>query len=76
MLMPHPAFLTDLVSRYETLSARHAEDRSTQTRQRLDDISYTLCIATGTRDIDSALTSARRYLTDVAPEAASPALGA
>ncbi|MFH8291980.1 DUF5133 domain-containing protein [Streptomyces sp. NPDC018059] len=74
--MPHPAFLTDLVSRYETLSALHAEDRSAQTRQRLDDISYTLCIATGTRDIDSALTSARRYLADVSSEAASPALGA
>ncbi|WP_030326065.1 DUF5133 domain-containing protein [Streptomyces sp. NRRL B-3229] len=62
MLMAHPVLLTDLLERYEALRVLHAEDGSVEARQRLEDVSYTLCIATGTRDIDSALTAARRQL--------------
>ncbi|MFJ9008487.1 DUF5133 domain-containing protein [Streptomyces canus] len=67
MLMAHPALLTDLLERYEALRVLHAEDGS-GARQRLEDVSYTLCIATGTRDIDSALTAARRQLSGARPD--------
>ncbi|WP_326687481.1 MULTISPECIES: DUF5133 domain-containing protein [unclassified Streptomyces] len=62
MLMAHPAVLLDLVAEYETLDALHAEDGSPEARQRLDDIAYTLCVSTGTRDIDAALVAARHRL--------------
>ncbi|MDT0382115.1 DUF5133 domain-containing protein [Streptomyces sp. DSM 42041] len=62
MLMAHPAVLIDLVAQYEALQALHAEDGSAEARQRLDDIAYTLCVATGTRDVDAALIAARHQL--------------
>ena len=68
MLMAHPALLTDLLERYEALSVLHAEEGSAGARQRLEDVSYTLCIATGTRDIDSALAAARRQLSGARPD--------
>ncbi|MET9801580.1 DUF5133 domain-containing protein [Streptomyces sp. NPDC006368] len=68
MLMPHPAVLADLVERYETLRALHAEKATDpETRQRLDDVAYTLCVATGTRDVRSALAAARRQLDRTKP---------
>jgi hypothetical protein len=68
MLMAHPAVLADLLTQYETLQARNAEDGSPEARRRLDDVTYTLCVATGTREIEAALTAARRRLTDSRPE--------
>ncbi|MFC8008525.1 DUF5133 domain-containing protein [Streptomyces olivaceus] len=68
MLMAHPAVLAELLEQYATLHALHAEDDSAQTRQRLDDVSYTLCIATATRDIDAALAAARHQLPGARPE--------
>ncbi|MEU1042387.1 DUF5133 domain-containing protein [Streptomyces sp. NPDC005551] len=62
MLMAHPAVLADLISQYEALSALHAEDGNEEARRRVDDVTYTLCVATGTRDIDSALVAARNRL--------------
>ncbi|THA25732.1 DUF5133 domain-containing protein [Streptomyces sp. RKND-216] len=68
MLMAHPAVLEKLVEQYETLRALHAEEGSDKARQRLDDVSYTLCIATGTQDIDAALIAARHHLPGARPE--------
>jgi hypothetical protein len=68
MLLAHPAVLADLVSQYETLRALHAEEGSPEARQRLDDVSYTLCVATGTRDIDAALIAARHRLPGARPQ--------
>ncbi|MBW8820158.1 DUF5133 domain-containing protein [Streptomyces sp. NPDC086033] len=68
MLMAHPALLTDLLERYEALRVLHAEEGSAGARQRLEDVSYTLCIATGTRDVDSALAAARRQLSGARPD--------
>ncbi|GEB50057.1 MULTISPECIES: DUF5133 domain-containing protein [Streptomyces] len=62
MLLAHPAVLTDLVHQYEALEALHAEDGGPEARQRLDDLAYTLCITTGTRDVDAALLAARHRL--------------
>jgi hypothetical protein len=60
MLMAHPVVLRNLVDQYEALALLHAEDGSAAARQRMDDVAYSLCVATGTRDIDAALATARR----------------
>ncbi|EST21679.1 hypothetical protein N566_27265 [Streptomycetaceae bacterium MP113-05] len=68
MLMAHPAVLEKLVEQYQTLRGLHAEDGGEKARQRLDDVSYTLCIATGTQDVDAALIAARHHLPGARPE--------
>ncbi|MEU2773594.1 DUF5133 domain-containing protein [Streptomyces sp. NPDC007162] len=62
MLMAHPAVLMNLVEQYETLRALNADDGSEEVRCRMADIAYTLCVATGTKDIDAALIAARHRL--------------
>ncbi|GAA2362112.1 MULTISPECIES: DUF5133 domain-containing protein [Streptomyces] len=62
MLMAHPAVLRNLVQQYETLRALNAEEGSPEVRQRMDDVAYTLCVSTGTRDVDAALIAARHRL--------------
>ncbi|MFF7178334.1 DUF5133 domain-containing protein [Streptomyces sp. NPDC008121] len=62
MLMAHPAVLSNLIEQYTTLRMLHAEDGSEEVRQRMDDIAYTLCVSTGTRDVDAALIAARHRL--------------
>ncbi|MFJ1555241.1 DUF5133 domain-containing protein [Streptomyces mirabilis] len=62
MLMPHPAVLRNLVEQYVTLRTLHAEDGGTEVRRRMDDVAYTLCVSTGTRDVDAALVAARHRL--------------
>ncbi|MFG3203830.1 DUF5133 domain-containing protein [Streptomyces sp. NPDC048192] len=68
MLMAHPAVLTNLIEQYETLRILHAEDGSPEVRQRMDDVAYTLCVSTGTRDIDAALIAARHRLPGARPQ--------
>jgi hypothetical protein len=63
MLMAHPAVLKDLVERYETLRILHAEGGSAEALRRMEDVTYTLCVSTGTRDIDDALAAARGRLS-------------
>ncbi|MEU0053746.1 DUF5133 domain-containing protein [Streptomyces sp. NPDC006184] len=62
MLMAHPAVLTNLIEQYETLRILHAEEGSPEVRRRMDDVAYTLCVSTGTRDIDAAVVAARHRL--------------
>ncbi|OUD04026.1 DUF5133 domain-containing protein [Streptomyces swartbergensis] len=64
MLRAHPSLLRELVERCESLRRRLASDGSAQTRRQLDDASYTLCVVTGTRQLDTALDMARRQLAD------------
>ncbi|MET9173653.1 DUF5133 domain-containing protein [Streptomyces misionensis] len=68
MLMAHPAVLKDLIAQYEALALLGAEESTPGARQRLADISYTLCVATGTRDVDMALIAARHRLSGARPE--------
>ncbi|MBT2505699.1 DUF5133 domain-containing protein [Streptomyces sp. ISL-98] len=63
MLMAHPEVLRKLVGQYETLKKLYAETGSAGTRRRMDDVAYTLCVSTGTRDVDTALVTARRQLS-------------
>ncbi|NEA67868.1 DUF5133 domain-containing protein [Streptomyces sp. SID12488] len=75
MLMAHPTVLADLLEQYETLRAQHdQQEDDTQLLHRLNDVSYTLCVATGTRDIAAALTVARHQLQGARAE--SRAVGA
>ncbi|MGW7456742.1 DUF5133 domain-containing protein [Streptomyces sp. NPDC054797] len=62
MLMAHPAVLARLVEEYEAVAQPHNADRCEPTRQRMEDVVYTLCVSTGTRDIESALAAARERL--------------
>ncbi|MGW7423012.1 DUF5133 domain-containing protein [Streptomyces sp. NPDC054813] len=68
MLMAHPAVLKDLVVQYETLRVLQAENGSPAAQRRMDDIAYTLCVSTGTRDVDIALVAARHQLPGARPQ--------
>ncbi|MEU5090047.1 DUF5133 domain-containing protein [Streptomyces sp. NPDC021356] len=67
MLMAHPTVLRNLLEQYDTLRILHAEDGSPEVRRRMEDLAYTLCVSTGTRDIDAALVAARHQLPGARP---------
>ncbi|WP_042390542.1 DUF5133 domain-containing protein [Streptacidiphilus melanogenes] len=67
MLMAHPTVLNTLVEEYAALTALGAENGDAPARRRMEDVTYTLCVATGTRDIDSALAAARHRLPGARP---------
>ncbi|MEU5897018.1 DUF5133 domain-containing protein [Streptomyces venezuelae] len=61
MLQAHPSVLADLVERYESLHAKTGSAAvDPALRRQLDDVTYTLCVITGTRSLEQALASARR----------------
>jgi hypothetical protein len=65
MAMAHPSLLRELVERCETLRRRLASDGGAETARQLEDVTYTLCVVTGTRQLDAALYVAYRQLADV-----------
>ncbi|WP_435812281.1 DUF5133 domain-containing protein [Streptomyces smyrnaeus] len=58
-MMAHPDTLRELLNRYEALRARPGH------RQELDDVSYTLCVSTNTRDVRDAVRMARAHIAGV-----------
>ncbi len=60
--MAHPVVLRNLVEQYVALRTLHAENGSAEARRRMDDLAYTLCVSTGTKDVDTALVAARHRL--------------
>ncbi|MFJ7073732.1 DUF5133 domain-containing protein [Streptomyces sp. NPDC098781] len=64
MLMPHPAMLRSLVEEYETLIAHEGDGKAGRGGRdlRAQDLAYTLCVSTGTREVGQALETARRLL--------------
>ncbi|MET9089719.1 DUF5133 domain-containing protein [Streptomyces sp. NPDC004237] len=62
MLMPHPTTLRRLVEEYETLVPTEALADDASAITRLQDLAYTLCVSTGTREITHALRVAHDYL--------------
>ncbi|GHG28066.1 DUF5133 domain-containing protein [Streptomyces filamentosus] len=68
MLMAHPAVLRELIEQYETFKMLNAENGGEEVRRRMDDLAYTLCVSTGTRDVDAALIAARHRLPGARPE--------
>jgi len=69
MLMAHPTVLRNLVERYETLRAAVETEGPTdpETKEQLRDTTYTLCVSTGTREIGSALATAREHIAARTP---------
>jgi hypothetical protein len=70
MLMAHPTVLRDLLDEYEQLLILRAENGSPQIEQRIDDVSYTLCISTGTREVEAARRVARKQLAETGRDGA------
>lgn len=68
MLMAHPAALQNLLEQYATLRILQSENSNLEVQQRMDDLAYTLCVSTGTRDVDTALIAAHHQLPGVRPE--------
>jgi hypothetical protein len=66
MLMPHPTTLRRLLEEYETLLATETLTEDTALAPRLQDLAYTLCVSTGTREITHALKAAYDYLDETA----------
>ncbi|WP_371530640.1 DUF5133 domain-containing protein [Streptomyces sp. NBC_01283] len=65
MLRPHPTFLHTLLETYSSLLDQQGREDSAEVRQRLDDVSYTLCVSTGTRTPEAAVAWARAQLAGV-----------
>ena len=63
-VVPHPSLLRELVERCETLRRRAASGAGPEVARRLEDATYTLCVVTGTRQLDTALSVARRQLAE------------
>ncbi|MFG2287726.1 DUF5133 domain-containing protein [Streptomyces sp. NPDC048595] len=62
MLMAHPAILPSLTQQYRALELLPADQLNRELRQRMDDLAYSLCVSTGTSDVDAALIAARHHL--------------
>ncbi|MFC7976268.1 DUF5133 domain-containing protein [Streptomyces cinereoruber] len=62
MRRAHPMVLESLVEQYGALRALYAESGAAEARRQIEDLTHTLCASTGARDIDAALTAARRQL--------------
>lgn len=66
MLIPHPAVLRRLVHEYEAALAEE-DERGGPASPRLQDLAYTLCVSTGTRNVGRALEAAQRLLAATPP---------
>ncbi|MEU6157660.1 DUF5133 domain-containing protein [Streptomyces sp. NPDC047130] len=75
MLTPHPATLRKLVDEYHALLAEEAERGGPRTGRRSEDLAYTLCVSTGTRDVRAALAAARRMLAGASVPAGAAVAG-
>ena len=66
MLKPHPLVLSKLLKRYESLEARARSEAgaSPEVRRELQDTAYTLCVSTGTREVETAKKVARSLLSE------------
>ncbi|MFJ8696303.1 DUF5133 domain-containing protein [Streptomyces roseolilacinus] len=75
MLTPDPRYLRSLLARYADLRIAHSRGEK-GLEQQLDDVTYTLCVATGTTRIEDALTTADALLAQPAGATAPSALEA
>lgn len=68
VLKAAPGVLQNLLDQYEALAVLHEQGDGPMLRQQIDDIGYTLCVTTGTRDVQTALATAREQLAAARPE--------
>jgi hypothetical protein len=62
MLVPDPKVLRTLLTRYAENRFAHAQNPTTEAKQALDDVTYTLCVTTSTTRIEAALAAADALL--------------
>ena len=62
MLVPDPKAVRKLLTRYAVLRIAQSERQRPQTAAELNDVSYTLCVITGTTDIGEAIVEADALL--------------
>ncbi|MFF4212092.1 DUF5133 domain-containing protein [Streptomyces sp. NPDC001796] len=62
MLMPDPKAVRRLLTRYASLRIALAERESPEAARELADVSYTLCVMTGTKDVRDAVAAADALL--------------
>ncbi|MEV1044025.1 DUF5133 domain-containing protein [Streptomyces sp. NPDC049916] len=60
--MPRPETVRSLLTRYNELRLEHSKDSANGLDRSLEDVSYTLCVTTGTRTVQDALHAAERIL--------------
>lgn len=73
MLVPDPKVVRELLTRYATLQIAQAERHSPIAARELEDVSYTLCVMTGTTSIHAAIAQADVLLARKAPPVARTA---
>ncbi|MFF3907972.1 DUF5133 domain-containing protein [Streptomyces sp. NPDC001848] len=71
MLVPDPKAIRRLLTRYATLRIALAEQETPEAARELADVSYTLCVMTGTRDVSDAIAAADALLLEDSPKHAS-----
>ncbi|MET8781271.1 DUF5133 domain-containing protein [Streptomyces sp. NPDC004589] len=69
-LVPDPKVVRSLLTRYASLQIAHAESEKLERARELEDVSYTLCVMTGTRCVHDAIAAADALL--VAAQSAVP----
>ncbi|WP_228989614.1 DUF5133 domain-containing protein [Streptomyces sp. DH8] len=68
MLIPSPDAMRTLLARYNELQLRHSQDSDYELQRSLEDVTYTLCVSTGTRTVHDALLAADTILRRSAAE--------
>ncbi|PVC99692.1 DUF5133 domain-containing protein [Streptomyces sp. CS147] len=68
MLTPSPDAMRTLLARYNDLQLRHSQDSDLELQRSLEDVTYTLCVSTGTRTVHDALLAADTILRRAAAE--------
>ncbi|MFF8554067.1 DUF5133 domain-containing protein [Streptomyces sp. NPDC015501] len=68
MLIPSPEAMRTLLARYNELQLRHSQDSDYELQRSLEDVTYTLCVSTGTRTVHDALLAADTILRRSAAE--------
>ncbi|MFF2226076.1 DUF5133 domain-containing protein [Streptomyces globisporus] len=72
--MPRPETVRSLLASYNELQLEHSQDSATGLSRSLEDVSYTLCVTTGTRTIQDALLTAERILRTPSDHAVAAAV--
>ncbi|MGW2346932.1 DUF5133 domain-containing protein [Streptomyces sp. NPDC001661] len=67
-MLTDPTVLRDLVEQYGRLEELTTQGGTPEDIRDFEDVSYTLCVSTGTRDVKSALKAARKQLGEASGE--------
>ncbi|MFI2124219.1 DUF5133 domain-containing protein [Streptomyces sp. NPDC020299] len=65
LVVPDPKVVRGLLTRYASLQIALAEKEARERARELEDVSYTLCITMGTRDVHEAIAAADTLLVAV-----------